>query len=72
VALTLSDLQSLKDALVRARLSGVREIVDQSGERLQYKSDREMQAALASVESQIAALQSAPPNVVKFKVSKGL
>ncbi|MGE3583042.1 MAG: phage head-tail joining protein [Hyphomonadaceae bacterium] len=72
-ALTLSELQSLRDALVRARLGGVRSIRDQNGEEVTYKSDREMAAALASVESQIAALQSGSvPNVFRFKTSKGL
>ncbi|MGE0828046.1 MAG: phage head-tail joining protein [Hyphomonadaceae bacterium] len=72
MALDLSTLQSLKDALVKARLSGVREIRDQNGETVSYKSDREMASALSSVESQIAALQSAAPNVIKFKTSKGI
>jgi hypothetical protein len=72
MALDLSTLQALKDSLVRARLSGVREIRDQNGESIQYRSDREMQAALASVDAQIAALQSAAPNVIRFKTSKGI
>ncbi len=70
--LTLSDLQSLRDGLIRARLGGVREVKDQNGETLTWKSDREMQAALADVESRIAALQSgASVKTVRFQTSKG-
>lgn len=71
-ALSLSDLLTLRDALIRARLNGVREVRDQSGETVTYKSDREMAAALADVEARIAAMQSgAAPNVIRFQTSKG-
>lgn len=70
-ALTLSELHSLRDALIRARLNGVREVRDSNGESVTYKSDREMAAALANVESQIAQMQSGAVNVVKFCTSKG-
>lgn len=72
-ALTLSDLQSLRDALIRARLGGVREVTDQNGESITYKSDSEMARALADVEARIAAMQSGgtAPNTIRFKTSKG-
>lgn len=70
-ALTLSELTSLRDALIRARAGGVREVRDQNGEVLTWKSDREMAAALADVEARIAAMQSAAPNVIRFQTSKG-
>jgi hypothetical protein len=71
-ALDLTELQSLRDALIRARLGGVREIRDQNGESVTYKSDREMASALASVEAQIAALQSSKTtNVYRFNTTKG-
>ena len=71
MALDISTLQTLRDALVRARLAGVREVRDQNGETVTYKSDREMASALASVEAQIAQQQSAAPNVIQFRTSKG-
>lgn len=72
-SLTLSELQSLRDLLVRARLGGVREIRDQNGETVSYKSDREMASALASVEAQIAQLQNGgAANVIHFQTSKGI
>lgn len=71
-ALTLSELQSLHAALVRARAGGVRTVRDQNGEEVSYKSDREMSAAIADVEARIAAMQSgAAPNVIRFNSSKG-
>lgn len=70
--LTLTDLQSLRDALLKARLGGVREVRDQNGESISYKSDAEMRAALADVESRIAALQSgASVKTIRFNTSKG-
>jgi type IV secretory pathway TraG/TraD family ATPase VirD4 len=70
-ALTLTELESLRAALVRARLNGVREIRDQNGETVSYKSDREMAGALASVESEIARLQSTTIKQVRFRTTKG-
>lgn len=70
-ALTLSELETLRENLVRARLNGVREVRDQNGEAVQYKSDREMAAALASVESEIARLQSSTVKQVRFTTTKG-
>lgn len=66
-ALTLSELETLRAALVRARLNGTRSVRDQNGEELVYKSDREMAAALASIESEIARLQSSAVKTVRFK-----
>ncbi len=70
-ALTLSELETMRERLVRARLNGVREVRDQSGETVTYKSDREMQSALASVESEIARLQSNTVKQVRFTTTKG-
>lgn len=72
-ALSLTDLQSLRDALIRARFAGVREVQDANGERVQYRSDAEMARALANCESLIAQMQSGQtPNVIKFNARKGV
>lgn len=71
-ALSLSELTSMRDALIRARMGGVREVKDQNGETLTYKSDAEMAAALASAERQIASFTRAAPSTIRFKTSKGL
>lgn len=70
-ALTLSELQSLRDALIRSRASGTREIEDQNGERISFKSDSEMSRAISDLEARIAAMQSGKQiNVIKFKPGK--
>jgi hypothetical protein len=69
-ALTLSELQTARDNLVRALASGERRVRDQNGEEVEYRSVGEMQRALGVVESRIAAMQSAAPNVIRFNTSK--
>lgn len=71
---TLSELQSLRAALVVARANGVREVRDQSGDAVVYKTDREMAAALAAIDSEIAGLvRGVPrPSVIRCSTSKGL
>lgn len=71
-ALTLADLQTSRDALLRALASGERRVRDQNGEEIEYRSVFEMQRALGVVESRIAAMQTAVPNVIRFNTSKGL
>jgi len=69
-ALTLSDLQAARDGLVRALATGERRVRDQNGEEIEYRSVFEMQRAMGVIEGRIAAMQSAPPNVIRFKTSK--
>lgn len=69
---SISDLQRWRDDLLKARLSGLREVRDQNGETVTYKSDKEMSAALAAVESEIQKQISASPNVIRFNTSKGI
>jgi hypothetical protein len=70
--LNLAQLCELRVKLIRARANNVREVTDQNGESLTYKSDREMAAALAYIESLIAAKRSGTTaNVIKFRTSKG-
>jgi hypothetical protein len=69
-ALTLTELQDMQAALVRARASGTRRVRDSSGEEVEYRSDAELARALADVESRIAAMPSAAPNVIRFNTSK--
>lgn len=72
-ALQLAELITLRDALIRARFAGVREVQDANGERVQYRSDAEMGRALANCEALIAQMQSGKsPNVIKFDARKGV
>jgi hypothetical protein len=72
MALTLQELTTARDALMRARADGVRRYTDQNGETVEYKSDSEMARALAALDSAIAAATSAPPSTFTFRTSKGL
>lgn len=70
----LGDLIAWRASLVEARMSGVREVADQNGERISYKSDSEMARAIAAADREIAALRSGRrrPLIVYPAVSKGL
>lgn len=71
MALTLAELQSARDALLRARAGGMRRVRDQNGEEIEYRSDAEMARALAALDSEIAALANRPPSTFHFATSKG-
>ena len=54
----LATLQKQLDAVRRARATGASE-VEYSGQRVKYKSDREMAAVIADLERRIAAFNGA-------------
>lgn len=70
MALTVSELEALKSSLVTARANGVREVKDQNGESVTYKSDAEMARAIAYLESQINQSGSEPVKVVRVRYDK--
>jgi len=73
MALSLTNLQRWRDGLVAARFKGIREVQDQNGERVAFKSDSEMAKAIASADRMIAELQgNAPPSTILFRTSKGI
>lgn len=72
MAASLADLVRWRDSLLEARLQGVRSFTDQNGERVEYKSDSEMRAALAAADAAIAAASRAAPSTIHFRTSKGL
>lgn len=70
---SLVDLQQRRDDLAKARASGIRSFRDQNGEEVAYRSDGEMKAALAALDSEIAAMTGGrPPKSIIFRTSKGL
>ena len=71
-ALSISELETLRDNLVRALASGERRVRDSSGEEVEYRSAGEMQRAIQALEARIAAMQSGASNVIQFSTSKGL
>lgn len=71
-ALTVAELQTLRDSLVRNRANGIREFRDQNGETVTYKSDRELAAAIDSLEFEIGRMTAARPLTYIVRTSKGL
>ncbi len=69
---TLAELQSWKGALQKARYSGTRR-VELGNSTVEYKSDSEMDAALAALDRDIAAASSSQPvRMIRISSSKGL
>ena len=71
MALLASELEGLRDALLRARASGVR-VTQFEGKRVEYSTDSEMAKAIADLENRIARAASPRPGSVAFATSKGL
>jgi hypothetical protein len=70
--LTIAQLKALRDELVDLRASGVRIVTHQNGQSLAYKSDSEMAAAIAALDSQIADAAQTRAGRFTFNTSKGL
>ena len=71
-SITISDLFRLRDELIRARMKNVREFQDQNGERVAYRSDAEMAAAIIAINREIQNHDRRAPSAVLFRTSKGL
>ena len=71
MALTLAELETMRDELVKARSRGVR-MLQVNGERVEYKTDAELAAAFADLDRQIANLSRPKIGAVTFSTSKGL
>lgn len=69
---TLAELQAWKSALQKARYSGTRR-VEIGTSIIEYKSDGEMDRALAALDRDIAAASSSEPvRMIRISSSKGL
>lgn len=71
MAIDAQELETLRDALVRARAKGARE-VQMDGERLRYGSDAELAAAIADLDARLRATTAPRPSTVRFTASKGV
>lgn len=72
MAVPTEELTTLRDALIRARASGVR-VTLYEGKRIEYATDAEMAAAIADLDRRIA--QATGPRrggAVTFTTSKGV
>ncbi|MGP9789621.1 phage head-tail joining protein [Roseinatronobacter sp. NSM] len=70
MALTSTELEQMRDALIRARAKGTREL-QMNGERVRYGSDAEMAAAIADLETRLRAANRPRANTIRFHSSKG-
>jgi hypothetical protein len=71
MALTAPELEAMRDELLKARARGLRS-VQNNGERVEYKTDAEMMAAISDLEARILRASSPRPGAVLFSSSKGL
>ena len=70
---TLADLLAYRDRLRDARYSGARRLRDANGEEIEYRSDRELAAAMAALEAEIKGFSNRRPNNIIYPItSKGL
>ena len=53
-------------------MRGVREVRDQNGEAVTFKSDGEMAKAIAAADAEIAALERPRVSTIIFRTSKGV
>lgn len=63
---TLADLQVTRAALVEARMNGLRAVQYSDSSRIEYKTDSEMESALAALDREIASASS--PRVAQIRV----
>lgn len=69
---TAAEIEAWRDALIRARLAGTRAL-RYEGREIEYKSDAEMQAAIAAADKLLAdASGTARLTDIRISSSKGL
>jgi hypothetical protein len=71
MAINPTELETLRDALIRARASGVR-VTQFEGKRVEYANDAEMAKAIADLETRIRSASVSRPGSVTFATSKGM
>ncbi|MGR3747538.1 phage head-tail joining protein [Paracoccus sp. (in: a-proteobacteria)] len=70
--LDVTQLRAHREKLQQARFMGVRQITDQNGESVTYRSDAEIARAIASIDSEIAQLQRGRAALINLQTSKGV
>lgn len=71
MAISTAELETMRDALLRARASGVL-TVSHGGNTVTYRTSAEIAKDLADLEARIARASSTRPRVVRFSSSKGV
>lgn len=68
----LTQLRRYRDDLQDARFSGVRTLRDSNGEEVTYRSQGEIERAIAALDSEIAALTRRRSSLIYLQTSKGV
>lgn len=66
-------LLRFREDLQDARFSGIQSFTDQTGERVVYRTQNEIERAIAALDVELAALQNArKPSILYLSTSKGI
>ncbi|SFN80887.1 hypothetical protein SAMN04488056_10284 [Cohaesibacter marisflavi] len=68
---SLNELMIWRDALEKAKASGVRSVEFSDGRKTEYKSDSEMRAALLRIERQISSMSGKTLKRARIISNKG-
>lgn len=71
MAIDPTELETLRDALIRARAAATR-VVMMDDRRVEYGTDAEMANAIADLESRIRRASTPRPGSISFATSKGV
>lgn len=69
--MTPAELETMRDALIRARAAGTRSVRSADGRQVEYASGAEMAAALADLERRIAQARQPRLNAIRPIITKG-
>lgn len=69
---SVTKLREYREQLQDARFSGVRSFTDSNGEAVAYRSQAEIERAIAAIDSEIATLQRGRSALIRMQTSKGL
>lgn len=69
---TVQTLRDHREKLLNARFSGIQSLTDQNGEKIVYRTQGEIERAIAALDSEIARLQRGRTALIHMQTSKGL
>lgn len=68
----VTKLREYREKLQDSRFSGVRTFTDSNGESVTYRSQAEIERAIAAIDSEINHLQRGRAALIRLQTSKGL
>lgn len=69
---SVPSLREYRERLQDARFSGVQSITDQNGEKIVYRTQGEIERAIAAIDAEIATLTRGRHALIRLQTSKGL